>query len=97
MHEYAENTRNVFHFINYYQKRIQNSLKIKKILLETKKCSSFNEFGGHFRQSLMSKLQNILALRPNHGGPSRVTTFKKKFKNCPSPFSKLDYGPVIGH
>ena len=64
--------------MNYYQKRIKNSSKIKKFLLETKKCSSFNEFGGHFRRSLTSKLQNIWPIRPNHGGPSRVTTFIKK-------------------
>ena len=94
MHENAENTLKVFDFINYYQKRIKNSSKIKKILLETKKYPNFNEFGGHFRRSLMSKLQNFLPLRPNHGGPSRVTTFIKNLQKLPPHFSKLDYGPA---
>ena len=48
MHENAENTRKIFDFTNYYQKRIKNSSNINKILLETKKCQSFNEFGGRF-------------------------------------------------
>ena len=52
----------IFDFINY-QKCIKNSLKIKKFLLETRKCPSYNEFGGHFRRSLMSKLQNFRPLR----------------------------------
>ena len=62
MHGNAQNIRKVFDFINYYHKRIKNSSKIKKILFETKKCPCFNEFGGHFRRSLMSKLQNFLPL-----------------------------------
>ena len=51
MHENAQNTRKVFDFISYYQKRIKNSSKMKKFLLETKKCPSFNEFGSLFRRS----------------------------------------------
>ena len=89
MHENAQNTRKLFDFINYYQKRIKNSLKIRKFLLETRKCPSLNEFGGHFRRSLMSEGQNFLTLRP-----SRVITFFKSFRKSPSHFSKLSYGPV---
>ena len=63
MHENAGNTQKVFDFINYYQKRIKNSSKIKKILLETKKCPSLNEFRGHFRRTLMSRLPYFMPLR----------------------------------
>ena len=49
MHKNAQNTRKVLDFMKYYQKRMKNSSKIKKFLLETKKCPTFNEFGGHFR------------------------------------------------
>ena len=87
MHKNAQNTRKVFDFIYYYQKRIKNSSKLKKFLLETKKCPSLSEFGGHFRRSLMSKLQKFLTLQPNHGGPSRVTKFIKSFETLPLPLN----------
>ena len=83
MHKNAHNTWKVFDHLDYYQKCIKNSSKIKKIFLETKKCSSFSEFGGHSRRSLLSKLQNFMPLRPNHGGPLRVTAFITNFKQLP--------------
>ena len=90
MHENAQNTRKVFDFKNYYQKR-QKIVVIYIYIVQISK--NFNELGGHFRRSLMSKLQNFLPLRPNHGGPSRVTTFIRNFKKLDPYFSKLDYSP----
>ena len=89
-----QNTRKVFDFINYYQKCIEISSKIKIFLLGNEKCPSFNEFGDHFLRSLMSKSQNFLTLRPNHGGSSQVATVIEYFDNLPPHFSKLDYEPV---
>ena len=54
---------------------------MKKFLLETKKCPSFNEFEN---RSLTFKSQYFLPLRSNHGSPLRVTTFIKNEKNCPT-------------
>ena len=72
--------------MNYYQKPIKNSSKIKKIFLKTRKSHSFDEIRGYFRRSLMSKLQNFLPLWPNHGGSLHVTKFRKIFKISPPHF-----------
>ena len=66
--------------------------KFKSFFLETRKCLSFHEIRGYFQRSLMSKLNNFLTLRPNHGGLPGVTTFTKFLNMLPPHFLKLDNG-----
>ena len=41
MHENAQDAQKVFDFINYYQKSIKNSSKVKKISLKRKNVQDF--------------------------------------------------------